>query len=253
MRCSAPWRPTIKSPRGGDPLDMDGMTEEPANVLVIEDDANLRRVLRTTLAAQNFTVIEADRGRSALDVMGRERFDLVVLDLILPDIDGLEVLRQIRAHSKVPVVVLSARSAEKMIVEALELGADDYVTKPFSYRELLARLRSARRHAFRTQDEPQVFRSGALEVDLEMRQVMVAGRNVQLSPTEFALLRYLVLNAGKVVLHHQILHAVWNDERNLAFLRVYIRQLRRKIEPDPEHPVYIVTASRNGYRLQVDE
>ena len=175
----------------------------------------------------------------------------MILDLGLPDIDGIELIRRIRAISKVPIVVLSSRGDERAKVEALELGADDYLTKPFGMEELVARLRTALRHGFQEKGEDPVFRNGDLTVDLVRRRVVVAGNEVKLSPTEFAMLQLLVQHAGKVLTHQQILREVWGNAEDVQYLRVYVRQLRRKLEADPEQPRHIVTESGVGYRLQL--
>jgi two-component system KDP operon response regulator KdpE len=229
------------------------MNSQPRKVLVVDDDAHIRRVLRAALTAANFQVFEADSGSSALDHISSDAPDVVVLDLILPDIDGLEVIRRIRARSRVPIMVLSGRGGQKAIIDALELGADDFLNKPFGVDELKARLHTALRHGFQQKDDSPVFRSGGLQVDLVDRRVTVEDHEVKLAPTEFELLRYLISHAGKVLLHDQILRAVWNNERNLPYLRVYIRQLRRKIEPDPANPRFIISESGVGYRMNVGE
>ncbi|MBV8651209.1 MAG: response regulator [Alphaproteobacteria bacterium] len=227
------------------------MSSNPVNVLVVDDEPPIRRFLRTSLAVQNYRVSEAENGRAALDLLGREKPDLVILDLGLPDIDGIELIRRIRATSNVPLVVLSSRGDERAKVEALELGADDYLTKPFGMEELVARLRTALRHGFQAKGEDPVFRSGDLTVDLVRRRVLVGGNEVKLSPTEFAMLQLLVQHAGKVLTHQQILREVWGNAEDVQYLRVYVRQLRRKLETDPERPRHIVTESGVGYRLQL--
>ncbi len=189
----------------------------------------------------------------ALDLLARDKPDLVILDLGLPDIDGIELIRRIRAVSNVPLVVLSSRGDERAKVEALELGADDYLTKPFGMEELVARLRTALRHGFQAKGEDPVFRSGDLTVDLVRRRVLVGDGEVKLSPTEFAMLQLLVQHAGKVLTHQQILREVWGNAEDVQYLRVYVRQLRRKLETDPERPRHIVTESGVGYRLQLAE
>jgi two-component system KDP operon response regulator KdpE len=227
------------------------MSSNPVNVLVVDDEPPIRRFLRTSLAVQNYRVSEAENGRVALELLGREKPDLVILDLGLPDMDGIELIRRIRATSNVPLVVLSSRGDERAKVEALELGADDYLTKPFGMEELVARLRTALRHGFQAKGEDPVFRSGDLTVDLVRRRVLVGGSEVKLSPTEFAMLQLLVQHAGKVLTHQQILREVWGNAEDVQYLRVYVRQLRRKLETDPERPRHIVTESGVGYRLQL--
>jgi len=228
------------------------MTSDRATVLVIDDEPPIRRLLRTTLAAQDYRVIEAADGREGLSLLRHERPDVLVLDLGLPDIDGLELIRQIRAESPVPIVVLSSRDDEKGKVEALDLGADDYVTKPFGMEELVARLRAALRHRLQQQGGRPLFRSGDLTVDLVRRIVTVRGEEVKLSPKEYDLLQQFVLHAGKVLTHRHLLREVWKDETggDVQYLRVYVRQLRQKIETDPERPAHILTEPGVGYRLQ---
>jgi two-component system KDP operon response regulator KdpE len=227
------------------------MARNDCSVLVVDDEPPIRRFLRTSLTVQNYRVSEAVDGKSALDAVRHEKPDLVILDLGLPDMDGLEVIRRLRATSKVPIIVLSSRGEEKIKVEALELGADDYVTKPFGMDELLARLRTALRHSFQEQGSEPIFRSGDLAVDLTRRKVTVGDAEVKLSPTEYDMLRLLVLHAGKVLTHQQILREVWGHAGDLQYLRVYVRQLRKKIEVQPERPRHIVTEPGVGYRLQV--
>jgi two-component system KDP operon response regulator KdpE len=229
------------------------MTANPISVLVIDDEPPIRRFLRTSLSPQNYRVIEAGDATSGLDLIAREKPDLVILDLGLPDMDGLDVIRRIRAKSAVPIVVLSSRGDERAKVEALELGADDYVTKPFGMDELVARLRTALRHRFYEKGEEPVFHSGDLTVDLVRRRVTVGGAEIRLSPIEFAMLQLLVAHAGKVLTHRQILREVWGSAEDVQYLRVYIRQLRRKLEADPERPRHIVTEPGVGYRLQLAE
>ncbi len=229
------------------------MTANPISVLVIDDEPPIRRFLRTSLSPQNYRVIEAGDATSGLDLIAREKPDLVILDLGLPDMDGLDVIRRIRAKSAVPIVVLSSRGDERAKVEALELGADDYVTKPFGMDELVARLRTALRHRFYEKGEEPVFHSGDLTVDLVRRRVTVGDAEIRLSPIEFSMLQLLVAHAGKVLTHRQILREVWGSAEDVQYLRVYIRQLRRKLEADPERPRHIVTEPGVGYRLQLAE
>jgi two-component system KDP operon response regulator KdpE len=227
------------------------MTANAVGVLVVDDEPQIRRLLRASLIAQDYRVSEAETGQQALDLIAAEGPEIVILDLGLPDLDGLEVLTRIRAASRVPVVVLSSRSDERSKVQALELGADDYVTKPFGMAELLARLRTALRHGFQEKGEEPIFRSGEIVVDQLRRRVAVAGREVKLSPIEFAMLSLLVAHAGKVLTHRQILQAIWGNAEDVQYLRVYVRQLRRKLEADPERPRYIVTEPGVGYRFQL--
>jgi two-component system KDP operon response regulator KdpE len=221
-------------------------------VLVVDDEPAIRRFLRAGLAAQGYVITELAEGLPAIDVVRRNGTDLIVLDLGLPDIDGIEVIRRIRgAGSAVPIVVLSSRSDEAGKVEALDVGADDYVTKPFGIDELLARIRAAHRHMLHQQGEHPVFRSGDLTVDLVRRIVTVRGQEVKFSPREYEVLRMLVRHAGKVLTHRMILREVWGGDTDVQYLRIYIRALRQKIEPDPERPTHILTETGVGYRLTV--
>jgi two-component system KDP operon response regulator KdpE len=223
----------------------------PTRVLVVDDEPAIRRFLRTSLSAQGFEVTEAEDARSALDSLRRTASDLLVLDLGLPDQDGFAVIRQLReGGSSLPIVVLSSRTDEAGKVAALDLGADDYVTKPFGIEELLARIRAALRHRLQQQGKQPVFRSGDLTVDLVNRLVTVRGAEVKLSPREYNLLQLLVSHAGKVLTHKFILRELWSGETDVQYLRVYIRALRQKIEPDPERPHYIQTEQGVGYRLR---
>ncbi|HVY17710.1 MAG TPA: response regulator transcription factor [Rhodopila sp.] len=224
----------------------------PARVLVIDDEPAIRRFLRAGLATQGYVVTELDTGLPALDVVRRRGADLIVLDLGLPDIDGTEVIQRIReTGSAVPIVVLSSRGDEAAKVQALDLGADDYVTKPFGIDELLARIRAALRHRLQQAGETPVFRSGDLGVDLVRRIVTVRGQEVKLSPREYSVLRLLVQHAGKVLTHGMILREVWGANTDVQYLRIYIRALRQKLEADPERPVHILTETGVGYRLRV--
>lgn len=223
----------------------------PLRVLVVDDEPPIRRFLRTSLAAQGYDIIEAEDGTKALEEVRRHSPDLLVLDLGLPGIDGLEVIRHLRGSGvSLPIIVLSSRVDEAGKVEALDLGADDYVTKPFGVEELLARIRTAMRHKLQQQGERPLFRSGGLTVDLVRRIVTVRGEEVKLSPREYDLLRLLVAHAGKVLTHRFILKEVWGGETDIQYLRIYVRQLRQKIEPDPERPHHILTETGVGYRLR---
>ncbi len=229
------------------------MTTNAATILVVDDEPPIRRLLRTSLASQGFQVCEAANGKEALAEIERCRPDLVVLDLGLPDIDGSNVIRLLRGSSNaVPILVLSSRSDEKGKVEALDLGADDYVTKPFGTAELFARIRAALRHRLQQQGELPAFRSGDLEVDLVRRSVRVRGEEVKLTPKEYDILRLLVAHAGKVLTHRMLMSEVWRGETDVQYLRIYIRQLRQKIERDPERPQHILTETGIGYRLRMD-
>ena len=225
-----------------------------AHILIVDDEPAIRRFLRTSLTAQGFQVIEAQDGKSALEEMQRDPIDLLVLDLGLPDIDGFEIITRLRhSGSSVPILVLSSRTDEAGKVRALDLGADDYVTKPFGVEEVLARVRAALRHKMQSQGENPVFHSGDLTVDLVRRIVTVGGRDVKLSPREYDLLRMLVLNAGKVVTHKSLLTEIWGREADIQYLRIYIRALRHKIEADPERPQHIQTEQGVGYRLRTQD
>lgn len=227
------------------------MTNTRISLLVVDDEQPIRKLLRVSLAAEGFSVTEAPNGRTALDLVQSDPPDLILLDLGLPDISGYDLLRRWReAGVTAPVIILSSRTDETGIVEALELGADDYVTKPFSTKELLARIRVALRHRLHQQGEKPVFRSGDLSVDLVKRIVRVQDREVKLSPKEYDILRVLVQHAGKVLTHRFILQEVWGGDVDVQYLRVYVRQLRQKIEQTPDTPVYITTESGVGYRLR---
>ncbi|MGO8915921.1 MAG: response regulator [Stellaceae bacterium] len=229
------------------------MTNNAVSVLIIDDELPIRRLLKRKLTVQNYRILEAETGKAGLDLLRSEKPDVVILDLGLPDIDGIEVISLMRAHSKVPIVVLSSRGDERTKVEALQRGADDYVTKPFGMEELIARLKTALRHGFHEQGQEPVFRTGELMVDLAHRRVSVGGDEVKLSPTEFELLRLLVTHAGRVLTHRQILREIRGEsaDDDVQYLRVYMRLLRRKVEPDPVQPRYIITEPGVGYRLQV--
>jgi two-component system KDP operon response regulator KdpE len=221
-------------------------------VLVVDDEPQIRRALRAGLRVNGYEVeVEAD-GEAALDRLALSPPDVVILDLGLPRMDGLEVLDQLRQWSSVPVIVLSARNDERDKVAALDRGADDYLTKPFGMDELLARIRVALRHAAGRRREDAVLEFGGLRIDQPAHLVTVGGREVHLTPTEFELLRELAVNAGRVLTHHMLLTRVWGpasaDSTN--YLRVYINQLRQKIEPDPAHPRYILTEPGIGYRFR---
>ena len=228
------------------------MTEQPPRVLVVDDEAPIRRLLRTSLGAHHYRISEAAGGEEAILEVAAEAPDVVILDLGLPDVDGLDVIRRIREWSDVPIIVLSVRDREGDKVEALDRGADDYVTKPFSMGELLARIRAALRHRLQTETDEPVFRTGGLVVDLAKRTVTVDGREVRLSPKEYDVLRVLVTHAGKVLTHQQLLRQVWGPgyETETHYLRVHIGQLRQKIEANPAQPQYIITEPGVGYRLR---
>jgi len=222
-------------------------------VLVVDDEPPIRRFLRTSLGGAGYRVVAAESAAEASAMLVAESPDVVILDLGLPDKSGLEVIADIRQRSPVPIIVLSARDDERSKVEALDLGADDYVSKPFGMAELIARLRAALRHAFQAQGELPVFASGELSVDLVRRHVSRAGREVKLSPKEFDLLKHLVAHAGKVLTHRHLLTQVWGPAQanEVQYLRVFIRGLRQKLEPDPTRPTHILTELGVGYRLQL--
>lgn len=227
-----------------------------AMVLVIEDDHQIRRFLRTTLQDNGYHYLEATNAQEGLRLVGMQHPDLIILDLGLPDLDGLEVTRRLREWTATPILVLSARNQERDKVDALDAGADDYLTKPFGTAELLARMRVAARHAIRaTQgtDDP-IFTTGGLRVDLAHRQVFVDETEIHLTPIEYKLLLVLVQYAGKVVTRKHLLHDVWGPSYvdEMHYLRVYMGQLRRKLEADPTHPRYLITEPGVGYRLKVD-
>ena len=229
------------------------MSAAPLRVLVVDDEPPIRKLLRMGLTAQGYQTLEASNGKAALELLGQGP-DLIILDLGLPDAQGLELLRTMRARDEsVPIVVLSSRGDEAGKVQALDLGADDYVTKPFGMDELLARMRAALRHQLQTHGERPVFRLGDLSVDLVRRIVKVGDKDVKLSPKEYDLLRVLVQHAGKVLTHRFLLGELWDDLTDAQYLRVYVRQLRQKIETDPERPQYILTETGIGYRLRAPD
>jgi len=226
------------------------MTGPQLKVLVVDDEPPIRKLLRMGLATANYQILEAPNAKTALAQLV-ENPDLVILDLGLPDMDGHELLRTIRSRNEnVPIVVLSSRGDEAGKVRALDFGADDYVTKPFGMDELLARLRAALRHQLQVHGERPVFRIGDLSVDLVRRIVKVGDKDVKLSPKEYDLLRLLVQHAGKVLTHKFLLRELWDDLTDAQYLRVYVRQVRQKIEADPERPQYIQTETGIGYRLR---
>ena len=226
------------------------MSAAPLKVLVVDDEPPIRKLLRMGLSTQGYEILEAPNGKASLDLLSQNP-DLVILDLGLPDMQGLELLRMMRARNEaVPIVVLSSRGDEVGKVQALDLGADDYITKPFGMDELLARMRAALRHQLQVQGERPIFRTGELSVDLVRRIVKVAEREVKLSPKEYDLLRVLVQHAGKVLTHKFLLGELWDTLTDAQYLRVYVRQLRQKIEADPERPHFVLTETGIGYRLR---
>lgn len=226
-------------------------------VLLVDDEAQVRRFLRATLTSHGYRLVEAASAEEALRLATSHNPDLYLLDLGLPDLDGLEVLRRLRGWTSAPVIILSARDQERGKIEALDGGADDYLTKPFSAGELLARMRVALRHASRPAAEAEAHRVelGELSVDLERRQVFARGQEVHLTPIEYKLFTTLVKQAGKVLTHRYLLNEVWGPTHTdqMQYLRVYMVQLRHKLERDPARPRYLVTEPGVGYRLRTDE
>ena len=230
------------------------MSEQKPIILVIDDEPPIRKLLRTGLTTQGYDVVDATNGRTALEALSRVKPDLVILDLGLPDVAGGDLLRRIRAeHEAASILVLSSRDDERAKVDALDSGADDYVTKPFGMNELLARIRAALRHRLLVQGERPIFRLGDLSVDLVRRVVMRGEQDIKLSPKEYELLRHFVQHAGKVITHAHLLRQMWTESTDPQYVRVYIRQLRQKIEPDPERPQYILTEVGVGYRLRAPD
>lgn len=228
----------------------DNGTAPGLQVLVIDDEVQIRRFLRVSLGAVGYHTHEAANGEEGITKTAQLRPDVIILDMGLPDMDGVEVLRRIREWTQTPIIILSVRDLDQDKVAALDAGADDYLTKPFSTDELMARIRVAVRHAM-PQETAQTFQSGDLKVDLTRRLVTVKGEAVKLTPTEYALLRLMIQHAGRVLTHRQILREVWGREyeNETHYLRVYFAQLRGKIEPDPTRPVVILTEPGVGYRL----
>jgi len=226
------------------------MSASPVTVLVVDDEPPIRRLLRTSLSAQGYRIVEADNAATALAEIRNHEPDVVILDLGLPDGDGLSVIEMVRRNSAVPIIVLSSRSDERGKVAALDLGADDYLTKPFGMAELVARIRAALRHRLQVDGAEAVFQSGDLSVDLVRRIVRVKDAEVKLSPKEYDILQQLVIHAGKVLTHKHLLREVWGPATaDVQYLRIYIRQLRQKLEADPERPRLILTEAGVGYRL----
>ena len=227
------------------------MTASTVKVLVVDDEPPIRKLLRLGLGTGGYTVSEAGNGKAAIDQVQADRPDLILLDLGLPDIAGHDLLARWRNEGlEVPIIVLSSRTDEAGIVKALELGADDYVTKPFGMNELVARIRVALRHRLQQHGERPIFQTGDLSVDLVKRIVKVADKEIRLSPKEYDILRVLVQHAGKVLTHRFLLSQVWGGSTDVQYLRVYVRQLRQKVERIPDHPQYITTETGVGYRLR---
>lgn len=228
------------------------MSEEGQRVLVADDENSIRRYLRAALSAQGFVIHEAANGQEAINAVLDHHPDIIILDLGLPDFDGIEVTRRLREWSKTPIIILSVREAENDKIAALDAGADDYLTKPFSTGELMARMRVAMRHLAAKPDEPVLMVDG-LKMDLSRRIVTLDENQISLTPTEYEILRLLLQNAGKVITHRQLLRQVWGTayESEMHILRVNISNLRRKIEPDPARPHYLLTEPGVGYRLRM--
>jgi two-component system KDP operon response regulator KdpE len=226
------------------------MASSAVTVLIVDDEAPIRRFLRSTLSVNDYRVLEVDSAAEAFRIMRHETPEVILLDLGLPDMDGLDVIREIRSRSAVPIVVLSSRGQEDAKVAALDLGADDYVTKPFGVPELMARMRTALRHRIADRGAEPIYRAGPLVVDLARHLVTRDGEEIKLSPKEFAILQELVVHAGKVLTHRHLFRAVWGvDDGDETSLRVFIRQLRVKLELDPARPALLLTETGVGYRL----
>jgi len=223
------------------------------HVLVVDDDPAILRLLSTNLKARDYEVTTSMDGEAALTAVESDFFDLIILDVMMPRLDGVEVCRRIRDWSKIPIIILSARGDEKDKVKCLELGADDYLTKPFGIAELLARVKTALRHSESGRVAPaqNSFTCGDMEINFAARRVTVAGGEVRLTPTEYYLLQQLTTNAGKVLTHQMLLQRIWGEEYSLEkeYLRVFVGRLRKKIEPDPEKPMYIITNPGVGYHF----
>jgi two-component system, OmpR family, KDP operon response regulator KdpE len=232
------------------------MSKSGARILVVDDEIEILRALQRSLTAHGFDVLTASTGEEALESIAHYRPDLMLLDLGLPGISGLEVCKRVRAQSNLPIIVLSVKDTERDKVLALDLGADDYVSKPFGMNEVLARIRVALRHAAQVESgtEP-IFIAGPLRVDFAQRLVQVNDQEVKLTPTEYDLLKALIKNKGKIMTRHMLLSQVWGTGYGTEshYLHVYIGQLRRKIEPDPAHPRFILTISGVGYRFHADD
>ena len=220
-------------------------------ILVVDDDPQIRRVMRMTLTGQGYEVDDAKEGEAALNKLREGRFDLVLLDMNMPGLGGLETCRAIRAQSDVAIIMLTVRDAEVDKVEALDAGADDYITKPYNPPELLARIRAALRRAPSAQEPTGRISLGAVEIDFDARQVTAPGRTVRLTPKEFELVRYMVAHANKTLTHRELLQAVWGPDYGdqVDYLRVFVNQLRKKIEPKPSSPIFLLTEPWVGYRL----
>ena len=227
------------------------MTSSTVKVLIVDDEPPIRRLLRVGLGTEGYAISEAGSAKDAIEHVKLDRPDLILLDLGLPDMPGHELLRQWRDELvDLPILILSSRTDEAGIVKALELGADDYVTKPFGMKELVARIRVALRHKLQQQGEKPIFQTGELSVDLVKRIVKLGDKEIKLSPKEYDILRVLVQHAGKVLTHQHLLNQVWGGSNDVQYLRVYVRQLRQKLEKTPDQPQYITTETGVGYRLR---
>jgi two-component system KDP operon response regulator KdpE len=226
------------------------MNQAATRILVVDDEPPIRKLLRVGLSTQDFVIIEAPNARTAMELVAADQPDLVLLDLGLPDMAGHDLLAKWRAEGlTLPIVILSSRTDEEGIVKALEMGADDYLTKPFSMNELIARIRVALRHRLQTQGEKPIFQTGDLSVDLVRRVVRVKGEEVKFSRKEYDILRILVQHAGRVLTHRYLIDQVWGEVTDIQYLRIYVRQIRQKIEETPDQPRYILTETGVGYRL----
>ena len=231
------------------------MTDEHRRILVVDDEPQITRVLRTTLTAQGYDIRVANDGEMALELMKNWTPHAVVTDLAMPNLDGVELCRQVRKVSQVPIIVLSVRGQDRSKVEALDAGADDYVTKPFSMNELLARIRAQLRRTPTVEEQSSAIISGDFSIDLDARSVKVIGREVHLTPKEFDLLRYLVVNVNHAVPHRKLLQTVWGPDYGdeVEYLRVFVNALRKKVEPNPSKPKYLLTEPWVGYRFAIPE
>ena len=226
------------------------MNQAATRILVVDDEPPIRKLLRVGLSTQDFVIIEAPNAKTAMELVAADQPDLVLLDLGLPDMAGHDLLAKWRAEGlTLPIVILSSRTDEEGIVKALEMGADDYLTKPFNMNELIARIRVALRHRLQTQGEKPIFQTGDLSVDLVRRVVKVKGEEVKFSRKEYDILRILVQHAGRVLTHRYLIDQVWGEITDIQYLRIYVRQIRQKIEEMPDQPRYILTETGVGYRL----
>jgi len=229
---------------------------ENRTILLIDDEPQIRRVLRASLTSHGASVLDVQNGEEALTLLRNQTVDLILLDMNMPGMGGLETCRAIRNGWDIPIIIVSVRESDKDKVEALDAGADDFVSKPFSFDELMARIRAAlRRSGFASDTTPKKVSAPGLEIDFEQRRVLVSGKPVRLTPTEFDILRYLIANANKPVPHRRLLQAIWGPEygEQIEYLRVFINQLRKKIEPVGARPVFITTEPRIGYRFVLAE